>query len=176
MHFENRLPEDEVCIADFTCALNKKGLIRHGRMYFTQHYVCFHSPIANTKVLLHVSQIVSVVPNTILGFPTAIDVETRDETLNFVSFLFRSNALNSFATILLAWRKMSQSGDTVDDTFTQSLEYHPTSNLALPSKDKISSDTLEKQPVSDYWMVACIFLVTINVLVLLKSTLLVSTM
>jgi GRAM domain len=81
---------EEICISDFTCALMQKGLLRQGRLYFTEEFVCFHSPIANTKFVVHVSEILNVIPRNTLMFPTALDLETRDgKSFHLKSFLFR---------------------------------------------------------------------------------------
>ncbi len=96
-HFIGELPEDQICVADFTCALERKGLIRHGRLYITQEYIAFHSPIANTKLLLHFRSISKVIPKNTLIFPSAIVIEeTAELSHHFMSFIYRGNALNTY--------------------------------------------------------------------------------
>ena len=89
-HFSGDLPAEEICIADFSCALEKKGLLRQGRLYFTQQFICFHSPIGPTKLIIHVADIQRVLPKMQVMLPTSIQVELVDESrLLFCSFIFR---------------------------------------------------------------------------------------
>jgi hypothetical protein len=77
-----------LCRRAYLGIFNSKS--RQGRLYFTQEYCCFHSPIANTKVIIHVSEILQVNPRNTLVFPTALDVDTKDgKSFAFKSFLFR---------------------------------------------------------------------------------------
>ncbi|KAJ3341247.1 hypothetical protein HDU91_000743 [Kappamyces sp. JEL0680] len=187
-HFANELPSDQICVADFTCALEKKGLIRHGRLYFTQQFVCFHSPIANTKLMLHVSEIIRVVPKNTLFFPSAILVETAEESHHLMSFIFRGNALNSFAALMFAWRKATD--DSASELGRESSEFASDRRLSSSSlsldqsyaprsvtEHKRSSKRTKRQYAVRFEShslvlaagAVCILLMVMNVMVLYKS-------
>jgi hypothetical protein len=114
------LPTDEVCIADFSCALQRDLLIRHGRLYIGKQFVCFHSPIANTKWKIHVSEIEAVIPKTILMVPTALLIETEAESVLLMSFAYRQNCIRTLHAVIKQFRNLSSFGsdsgrDTIGD-------------------------------------------------------------
>ncbi|KAI8899164.1 hypothetical protein BC833DRAFT_586743 [Globomyces pollinis-pini] len=99
-HYFPQIPKTEVCVADFTCALSKDMLLRQGRLYIGEEWVGFHSPVANTKVAVHVSQIQNVVPKTTMLLPTALNIETDTGVIHIMSLMFRDNAVAAIKTIM----------------------------------------------------------------------------
>jgi hypothetical protein len=123
-HFPD-LPVDEVCIADFSCALQRDLLIRHGRLYIGKQFICFHSPIANTRWKIHVSEIEAVIPKTILMVPTALTIETDTESVLLMSFAYRQNCIRTLHAVMKQFRNLSSFGsDSGRDTIGDSMEPH----------------------------------------------------
>lgn len=92
-HFEGQIPHDQVCIADFSCALMLDYLLRQGKLYITSEYILFHSPIKTTKVIIHISKIKEIVPRATFLFPTALDIVLHDRSIQLKSLFFRQNTI-----------------------------------------------------------------------------------
>jgi hypothetical protein len=98
-HFEGQIPHDQVCIADFSCALMLDYLLRQGRLYITSEHLLFHSPIKNTKIIFHISKIKQLVPRTTLFFPTALDIVLDDRSIQLKSLFYRQNTIHCIQAI-----------------------------------------------------------------------------
>ena len=85
------LPHDEILVDTFLCAL-QKTILHQGRMYVSQHYICFYSNIllSEAKLVIRADRIDSIELAKVLIFPTAIRVTHSGgvESL-FASFLAR---------------------------------------------------------------------------------------
>lgn len=83
-------------IDSHSCALYpKKGMLTHGRMYITQHFIAF-SGWPDTRVLLSMEHIVKVEKmNTLMYVPNALQITTKDtEEYFFGSFIDRDQCFN----------------------------------------------------------------------------------
>jgi hypothetical protein len=98
-HFMGIIPLNQVCIADFSCALNKDHLLRQGRLYISQEFVCFHSPIKNTKFMFHISELRELRPKSTLLLPTTLDIYLENKEIQLMSLFFRQNAMQCIKTI-----------------------------------------------------------------------------
>jgi len=82
------LPPEERLIVDYSCALQKDILV-HGRLYASQHYLCFYANIFRweTLVSLRWKDVTAITKEkTALVIPNAILVCTEGEKLFFTSF------------------------------------------------------------------------------------------
>jgi hypothetical protein len=82
------VPSEERLIVDYSCALQKDILV-HGRLYASQHYLCFYANIFRweTSVSLRWKDVTAITKEkTALVIPNAILVCTEGEKLFFTSF------------------------------------------------------------------------------------------
>ncbi|XP_047337339.1 protein VASCULAR ASSOCIATED DEATH 1, chloroplastic-like [Impatiens glandulifera] len=97
-----RLPDEEVLIQDFNCALQENFFLQ-GHLYLFNHNVCFYSNIFGyeTKRVIPFNKITSVQRAKAAGlFPTAIEIMVGEKKLFFTSFLSRDDA---FKLITEGW-------------------------------------------------------------------------
>eukprot|EP01038_Epipyxis_sp_PR26KG_P006425 gene6425-8843_t len=98
------LTANDKILESYSCALYpKKGLLTHGRMFITQHFMAF-AGWPDTRVLLSLSSIESIEKtNTLFYIPNAILVKTgENEEFFFGSFIDRDqcfNLLNSMTEV-----------------------------------------------------------------------------
>lgn len=88
------LPADEILVESFVCAL-QKGILHQGRMYVSQHYICFYSNIllSEARLVIRADQIEEVQLARVLIFPTAIRlIHSGGVQSLFASFLSRDKA------------------------------------------------------------------------------------
>ena len=91
-----RLPQEQVLIEDFNCALQENILIQ-GHMYLFVNYICFYSNIFGfeTKRIIPLSEITGVRRAKTAGiFPNAIEIISGSRKHFFASFLSRDEAFN----------------------------------------------------------------------------------
>jgi hypothetical protein len=159
IHFHGLIPNTEICIADFCCAQNKDFLIRHGRLYISQEYVGFHSPIGNTVTCFHVSKIKEIIPKTTLMLPTAIDVVlTDDKIIHLMSFAYRQNALSSLHRIIQRYKSRS------------SLETNSNTTLSFPKQTLVlDSDKRNSSILFLPGTAICTILLFMNLVMLMQS-------
>ncbi|XAR63265.1 hypothetical protein NMG60_11023147 [Bertholletia excelsa] len=89
-----RLPNEEVLIRDFNCALQENFLLQ-GHMYVFGHYICFYSNLFGfeTKKVIPFHEVTSVRRAKAAGiFPTAIEIMAGEKKYFFTSFLSRDEA------------------------------------------------------------------------------------
>ncbi|XP_055304649.1 protein Aster-B-like isoform X2 [Sitodiplosis mosellana] len=85
------VPEDERLVVDYSCALQREILV-HGRMYVTQHYMCFHANIFGweTFLCLKWENVTAITKEkTALVIPNAILISTETEKYFITSFAAR---------------------------------------------------------------------------------------
>ncbi|KAL8495679.1 hypothetical protein ACS0TY_019699 [Phlomoides rotata] len=88
------LPQDEVLIQDFNCALQDNFLLQ-GHIYVFVHHICFYSNLFGyeTKKIIPFQEITAVRrAKAVAVFPTAIEVIADGKKYFFTSFLFRDEA------------------------------------------------------------------------------------
>ncbi|XP_012567245.1 protein VASCULAR ASSOCIATED DEATH 1, chloroplastic isoform X2 [Cicer arietinum] len=89
-----RLPQEEVLIEDFNCALQENILIQ-GHMYLFVNFICFYSNIFGfeTKRIIPLPEITGVRRAKTAGiFPNAIEIISGSKKHFFASFLSRDEA------------------------------------------------------------------------------------
>ncbi|XP_071936138.1 protein VASCULAR ASSOCIATED DEATH 1, chloroplastic-like [Coffea arabica] len=89
-----RLPQDEVLIQDFNCALQENFLLQ-GHMYLFAHYICFYSNLFGfeTRKIIPFNEVTSVRRAKAAAiFPTAIEIIAGEKKFFFTSFLSRDEA------------------------------------------------------------------------------------
>lgn len=86
------LPDDELFLDEFYCALHKRILLQ-GRMYIFEHYLCFYSNVfgwVKQKVIpLH--SVKEITKKRNYGFPNSVEVIWKKREF-FTSFLNRNDA------------------------------------------------------------------------------------
>lgn len=101
------VPKDDRLLDDFSCALNKEILLQ-GRIYISEHYLCFYSSIfgwvtTNPMLVLSHDEITKFEKRSTAGlFPNGIAIQTKEASHTFASFLARDQTLNFIETI---WSK-----------------------------------------------------------------------
>lgn len=88
---------------DFACALSREILLQ-GRIYVTEHSVCFNLNLLGwvTSLVVPFSDIVRIDKKSTAGlFPNGILIETTDAKHNFASFLSRDSTYDFIRTIWL---------------------------------------------------------------------------
>ncbi|GMG35274.1 unnamed protein product [Ambrosiozyma monospora] len=99
-----KIPADERLLDDFSCALSREILLQ-GRLYVSEHYICFNSNLLGwvTSLVLSLDEIVSLEKRTTAGlFPNGIILSTKDSKHSFASFIARDTTLNFMEAI---WSK-----------------------------------------------------------------------
>ncbi|KAJ3252234.1 Protein Aster-B [Boothiomyces macroporosus] len=161
--FGDHIPEYEICLADFSCALSKDLLIRHGRLYVGREYVAFHSPIANTKFVIHVSDIKKVSPKTTMLIPSAMQIETDDLNIHLMSFMFRDNAMQTLNTIINAYRNKITKVNKLKTAA-------PAVQEEVAVKRVFPSPSSPLAPIFLIGAMLCITMILVNVAMLVRSS------
>ncbi|KAI9288884.1 hypothetical protein BC943DRAFT_315496 [Umbelopsis sp. AD052] len=97
------VPEDDMLIEDYGCALQKEILVQ-GRIYISEHHICFNANIFGwvTNLVLAFSEIVSVEKKmTAMIIPNGIQICTLHAKHSFASFLSRDMAYDQMMDV---WR------------------------------------------------------------------------
>ncbi|KAG2176215.1 hypothetical protein INT43_005449 [Umbelopsis isabellina] len=95
------VPEDDVLIEDYGCALQKEILVQ-GRMYISETYVCFNANIFGwvTNLVIAFTEIVAIEKRMTAKFiPNAIQISTLHSKHLFASFLSRDQAYDQLVEI-----------------------------------------------------------------------------
>ena len=102
-----KLPDDEVLIEEYLCALYKKILLQ-GRMYLFRNYVCFYSNVfgyQKNKVIPLKDVTIVRRAYTVKVVPNAIEIVCNGKCEFFTSFIFPDRA---YRNITNAWKECSQ--------------------------------------------------------------------
>ncbi|KAI8371345.1 GRAM domain-containing protein [Radiomyces spectabilis] len=102
------VPEDDLLIEDYGCALQKEILLQ-GRMYISETHVCFNANIFGwvTNLVIAYADIIDIEKRTTaIIIPNAIQISTLQSKHFFASFLSRDQA---FDQIVELWRAARQS-------------------------------------------------------------------
>lgn len=100
----DEIPMEERLLDDFSCALSREILLQ-GRLYVSEHYVCFNSNLlgwVTSLVVSHDDIIGFEKKNTAGLFPNGITIETSNNKHIFASFVSRDPTFNFLETI---WSK-----------------------------------------------------------------------
>ncbi|KAG7750811.1 hypothetical protein KL911_004690 [Ogataea haglerorum] len=147
--FKN-IPDSERLLDDFSCALSREILLQ-GRLYVSEHYLCFNSNLLGwvTSLVISHDEVVHFERKSTAGlFPNGIVIETRDGKHTFASFISRDSTLNFLETV---WSK-SVALSKAKNEQSRALEQIE-SNLAAPAIQQLSEDDVftidENGPLMD---------------------------
>jgi len=97
------VPENDLLIEDYGCALQKEILLQ-GRMYVSEGHICFNSNIFGwvTTLVISFDEVVSIEKKmTAVVFPNAIAIQTLHARNVFASFISRDS---SYDLLVGIWR------------------------------------------------------------------------
>ena len=97
-----RIPPNEKLIDEFGCALSKDILVQ-GRMYLSEHYICFNSNILGwvTNIKIPLQEVIQIEKkSTAVLFPNGMIIRTLYHKYVFATFLSRDS---TFALITNVW-------------------------------------------------------------------------
>lgn len=97
-----RIPPNEKLIDEFGCALSKDILVQ-GRMYLSEHYICFNSNILGwvTNIIIPLQEVIQIEKkSTAVLFPNGMIIRTLYHKYVFATFLSRDS---TFALITNVW-------------------------------------------------------------------------
>ncbi|KAI7878643.1 GRAM-domain-containing protein [Lichtheimia hyalospora FSU 10163] len=115
------IPEDDLLMDDYGCALQKEILVQ-GRMYVSKRHICFNANIFGwvTNLVIDFADIIDIEKRTTAIFiPNAIQISTHQTKYFFGSFLSRDQAFDQLKALWQEVRKRSQSTDSGDSTTTK---------------------------------------------------------
>lgn len=107
-----RIPPNEKLIDEFGCALSKDILVQ-GRMYLSEHYICFNSNILGwvTNIIIPLQEVIQIEKkSTAVLFPNGMIIRTLYHKYVFATFLSRDS---TFALITNVWHGVLL-GDNVE--------------------------------------------------------------
>lgn len=104
------LTSNDYLLDDFSCALSKDILV-HGRMYVSEHNICFNSNILGwvTTLVIAFDEVVGLEKKMTAGlFPNAITIQTLHNRYSFASFISRDSVYEFLISI---WKQTSSRTD-----------------------------------------------------------------
>lgn len=117
---------------DFACALSREILLQ-GRIYVTEHNVCFNSNLLGwvTSLVIPLAEIVRIDKKSTAGlFPNGISIETKTAKHNFASFISRDATFDFIRTVWL-----SCTGKSLSDLDTQVTESSINESIESQQRD-----------------------------------------
>lgn len=133
------LAHDELLIEDFTCAYRKDLLIQ-GKLYLSEHHLCFHSNIIGlvTRLVIPLSAILKMQKKKTVGIPNAIEFNNLHNKYIFASFMSRDL---SYDLIHKVWKinVTNQGYETLDIDIDDEVD----------SADSISADSDDDEDGDD---------------------------
>ncbi|TPX55687.1 hypothetical protein PhCBS80983_g05124 [Powellomyces hirtus] len=95
------ISSEEKLVDDYACAWNREGLLIQGRMWISQHRVCFKGWTPNSNLCMPFEEIISLEKKTIaLVFSNSLEIETSSAKYFFASFFNRDQ---TFHTLRKLW-------------------------------------------------------------------------
>ncbi|KAI8919130.1 hypothetical protein DFJ77DRAFT_420633, partial [Powellomyces hirtus] len=95
------ISSEEKLVDDYACAWNREGLLIQGRMWISQHRVCFKGWTPNSNLCMPFEEIISLEKKTIaLVFSNSLEIETSSAKYFFASFFNRDQ---TFHTLKKLW-------------------------------------------------------------------------
>lgn len=91
-----KIPSGERLIGDYSCALSKDILVQ-GKMYLSQHYICFNSNILGwvTNIAIPLQEVIQIEKkSTAVLFPNGMIIRTLHQKFVFATFLSRDATFN----------------------------------------------------------------------------------
>ncbi|CCE85466.1 Piso0_005062 [Millerozyma farinosa CBS 7064] len=114
-HVFKNIPPDERLFHDLSCALSKDILVQ-GRMYLSEHYICFNSNILGwvTNLTIPFHEVIKIEKkSTAVLFPNGIVIRTLHRKYVFATFLARDS---TFLLITNIWHKVLVGSGDVDES------------------------------------------------------------
>ncbi|CAK9435542.1 uncharacterized protein LODBEIA_P02690 [Lodderomyces beijingensis] len=128
-----KIPKNEKLIEDFSCALSKDILVQ-GKMYLSDHYICFNSNILGwvTHLVIPLQEVIQIEKrSTAVLFPNGMIIRTLHQKYVFATFLSRDSA---FDLITNVWHRVLLQNSDVDPS-----KLGRTSRLRAGSKASLGS-------------------------------------
>ncbi|XP_037550236.1 protein Aster-C [Nematolebias whitei] len=127
------LPESEMLILDYPCALQRDILLQ-GRLYLSMNWVCFYSNVfRGTKIMLTLRDITSISREKIARLiPNAIQICTNTEKFFFTSFSARER---SYQSVYRMWQNTLMNIPLTSQEVWQMVKQHYGCDLGLTSEE-----------------------------------------
>ncbi|CCG21166.1 glucosyltransferase [Candida orthopsilosis Co 90-125] len=112
-HAFKKLPKSERLIDDFSCALSKDILVQ-GKMYLSDHYVCFNSNILGwiKHIIIPLQEVIQIEKKSTAGlFPNGMIIKTLHQRYTFASIIGRVSA---FKLITNVWHRLLLEKSNID--------------------------------------------------------------
>ncbi|CAO3594753.1 unnamed protein product [Absidia cylindrospora] len=141
------IPLDDNLIEDYGCALQKEILLQ-GRIYITQHHLCFNANIFGwiTNLVIAFTDIVEIEKRTTAIFiPNAISISTHQSKHFFASFLSREQAHEQMVAI---WGQAQQQMSSI--TMDASLKGSTADDYSNSQYDDTDDDDMSLTPWEDH--------------------------
>ncbi|KAM6976453.1 protein Aster-C [Aplochiton taeniatus] len=137
------LPEAELLIVDYPCALQRDILLQ-GRLYLSENWLCFYSNVfRGTKILLTLRDICAMSrEKTARLIPNAIQISTETEKLFFTSFSSREK---SYQGVFRMWQNTLMDKPLTSLELWQMVKQHYGNDLGLNYEEmeslQVAADT-----------------------------------
>ncbi|EMG45614.1 YSP2 Membrane-anchored lipid-binding protein YSP2 [Candida maltosa Xu316] len=108
-----KLPSNEKLIDDFSCAVSKDILVQ-GKMYLTDHFICFNSNILGwvTNLIIPLREVIQIEKkSTAVLFPNGMVIRTLHQKYVFATFLSRDS---TFDLITNVWHRVLLENSDID--------------------------------------------------------------
>ncbi|RCK55647.1 Membrane-anchored lipid-binding protein YSP2 [Candida viswanathii] len=108
-----KLPKDERLIDEFSCAFSKDILVQ-GKMYLSDHYICFNSNILGwvTNLIIPLQEVIQIEKkSTAVLFPNGMVIRTLHQKYVFATFLSRDT---TFDIITNVWHRVMLENSDID--------------------------------------------------------------
>ncbi|XP_017261819.1 protein Aster-C isoform X2 [Kryptolebias marmoratus] len=127
------LPESEVLLLDYPCALQRDILLQ-GRLYLSENWVCFYSNVfRGTKIMLTLKEITTMSrEKTARLIPNAIQICTNTEKLFFTSFSARER---SYQGVFRMWQNTLLNKPLTCPELWQMVKQHYGYDLGLSNEE-----------------------------------------
>lgn len=105
-----KIPSSDRLISEFSCALSKDILVQ-GKMYLSQHYICFSSNILGwvTHIVIPLSEVIQIEKkSTAVLFPNGMIIRTLHQKYTFATFIARDHTFNEITKV---WHGVLDSSD-----------------------------------------------------------------
>lgn len=129
-----RIPPNEKLIDEFSCALSKDILVQ-GKMYLSEHYICFNSNILGwvTNIIIPLQEVIQIEKkSTAVLFPNGMIIRTLYHKYVFATFLSRDA---TFVLITNVWHSVLLGDNSDMNSITDKKE-----NDKHGSGDSITND------------------------------------
>ncbi|CAI5756724.1 unnamed protein product [Candida verbasci] len=133
-----KLPNNEKLIDDFSCALSKDILVQ-GKMYLSDHYICFNSNILGwvTNIMIPLSEVIQIEKkSTAVLFPNGMIIRTLHQKYVFATFISRDT---TFDLITNVWHRVLLENSDIDPSKLQQVAQQR--RARANSKNSITSDS-----------------------------------